>query len=125
MHNIEQEVLKCEQCESSYLTQSGLRKHMKTNHEQPPINSPNVEPFVKRITRVTGKQVLAHKAIELIESEEEEIFKCGHCKSTFSTKANLTRHMKVLHENLEPRVTRNKRKIEVEEPTALLLDALL
>ena len=78
VHNIEQEVLKCEQCESSFLTQSGLRKHVKTNHEQPPINSPNVEPFVKRITRVTGKQVLANKAIELNESEDEETFKCGH-----------------------------------------------
>ena len=106
VHDIEPELYKCDQCGTSSLTQNSLTQHIRLNHGKPKAKP--VEPFVKRVTRVTGKKILHDENVFGIEDLPES-YKCEHCNSKYSTKFSLKRHINNDHKGIQSMNTRAKR----------------
>ena len=83
----------CQLCDKSYVQMNGLSYHMKAQHSnERPYKCTDCEKDFKDPTIFKR-----HKELHKLNGERN--FECHICKSKFTTKTNLTNHLRFKHFN--------------------------
>ena len=89
------EILKCPQCDKTYESKEGLKKHKDTNHSSSGALDPLFCHICKNGQKFKSKETLK-KHIEI--HEPKKFNKCIWCHASFSRKPYLKKHIETIHE---------------------------
>jgi len=95
-HKVKLTKISCKFCDVSYKFTKNLKCHMekhKENHSQEIISQENVQPAVPINTVFMG-------TLDSKDLEGKKMHNCTHCGKDFNLKSNLTRHVKILHNDV-------------------------